>query len=350
MNELYLYLSYTLYIYGICVTFAVMSDLTDSALAMSQPENTKMFVGGLSWETTIDTFTEYFRTYGEITDSVIMKDNTGKPRGFGFVTFKEHKSVNLVLAKQKHTIDDKQVDPKIAEKRGTPSTLNHNQVSLPVYTSQPVVHPRKIFVGGIAPGTTEQDLSKMFDSYGNVLKVEIKVDKESQRPRGFGFLTLDNEASVEQICKHQYFVINGKKVECKLAQDPGSSQDVSNQQNLMSSFPYLYPDPAYFYYYYYGGQSVPYGQYYPMSYGYNYTTGEYNGFSQDATQRNLNAYFAQSVCSGAGGQQQMNYSGYYPIQADVGQQNNGGVSYTRQKNGGNNGSQSRGSNSSGNYY
>ena len=329
-----------------------MSDLTYAALAtnMSQPETTKMFVGGLSWETTIDTFTEYFKTYGEITDSVIMKDNTGKPRGFGFVTFKEPKSVDLVLAKHKHTIDEKQVDPKIAEKRGTPSTINHNHMSLPLYPTQPTVHPRKIFVGGIAPGTTEQDLSKIFDSYGNVLKVEIKVDKESQRPRGFGFLTLDNDESVEKICKHQYFVINGKKVECKLAQDPGSSQEISNQQN-MSSYPYLYPDPAYYYYYYYGGQSMPYGQYYPLSYGYNYS-GDYNGFSQDATQRNINAYFAsQSACSAGGQQQQqLNYSGYYPVQADVGQQSNGGVSFTRQKNGGNNGSQSRGSNSSGNYY
>ncbi|KAI6660524.1 Heterogeneous nuclear ribonucleoprotein 27C-like [Oopsacas minuta] len=323
-----------------------MSDLKYATLAMSQPETTKMFVGGLSWETNIDTFTEHFKNYGEITDSVIMKDIAGKPRGFGFVTFKDPKSVGLVLAKDEHWIDGKQVDPKIAEKRGTPSTLNHNHVALAI-PSTSTLHPRKIFVGGIPPGTTEQDLSKKFDSYGNVTSVEIKVDKESQRPRGFGFLTLDNDDSVQRICKDQFFFINGKKVECKLAQDPGSSQEITNSQNLMGTYP-CYTDPAacYYYAYGYGGH---YGQYYPFPYGYNYSAGEYNGFSQEATQRSLSAYFSQTPCQGPGGQQQLTYSGYYPIPTEVGQ-SNGGMVFSRQKNGGNNSSQSRGSNSSGNHY
>ena len=215
-----------------------------------------------------------------------------------------------------------------------------------------------MFVGGIAPGTTEQDLSRRFDSYGNVTKVEIKVDKESLRPRGFGFLTLDNDESVRQICKDQFFVINGKKVECKLAQDPGSNQDMSTSQNVMNTYP-CYTDPvAAYYYYYYSYYGQPYGQYYPYP-PYNYTGGEY---CQD--QRAPNSYFAQAACQGGGGQQQQQqqqsqqqqqqqqlmYYCYCPVQGEVGQQNNGGVSFSRQKNGGNNSSQSRGSNSSGNHY
>lgn len=334
-----------------------MSDLKCAPLVshMSQPETTKMFVGGLSWETSIETFTKYFKSYGEITDSVIMKDMAGKPRGFGFVTFKDPKSVGAVLDKDEHWIDGKQVDPKIAEKRGTTSSLNQNHVTLAIPS---IAQTKKVFVGGIAPGTTEQDLSRRFDSYGNVTKVEIKVDKESLRPRGFGFLTLDNDESVRQICKDQFFVINGKKVECKLAQDPGSNQDMSTSQNVMNTYP-CYTDPvAAYYYYYYSYYGQPYGQYYPYP-PYNYTGGEY---CQD--QRAPNSYFAQAACQGGGGQQQQQqqqsqqqqqqqqlmYYCYCPVQGEVGQQNNGGVSFSRQKNGGNNSSQSRGSNSSGNHY
>ncbi|CAG2180238.1 unnamed protein product, partial [Oppiella nova] len=50
----------------------------------------KLFIGGLSWETTIEKLTEYFCRYGEVTDCVVMKNaETGRSRGFGFVTFKD---------------------------------------------------------------------------------------------------------------------------------------------------------------------------------------------------------------------------------------------------------------------
>jgi hypothetical protein len=46
----------------------------------------KLFVGGLSWETTQDSLQRYFSRYGEVIDCVVMKNNeTGRSRGFGFV-------------------------------------------------------------------------------------------------------------------------------------------------------------------------------------------------------------------------------------------------------------------------
>lgn len=49
----------------------------------------KVFVGGVSWQTTEDGLRYYFGKYGEISDVLLMKDkNTGAPRGFGFVVFK----------------------------------------------------------------------------------------------------------------------------------------------------------------------------------------------------------------------------------------------------------------------
>ncbi len=48
----------------------------------------KVFVGGLSWQTTADTLRGYFQHFGELADTVLMVDKmTGQPRGFGFVTF-----------------------------------------------------------------------------------------------------------------------------------------------------------------------------------------------------------------------------------------------------------------------
>jgi cold-inducible RNA-binding protein len=50
----------------------------------------KLFVGGLSWGTTDEGLRSAFEAYGDVTDAkVIMDRETGRSRGFGFVTFAE---------------------------------------------------------------------------------------------------------------------------------------------------------------------------------------------------------------------------------------------------------------------
>jgi hypothetical protein len=48
----------------------------------------KLFVGGLSWETTTEDLTTAFSRFGTILDATVIFDRaTGRSRGFGFVTF-----------------------------------------------------------------------------------------------------------------------------------------------------------------------------------------------------------------------------------------------------------------------
>jgi cold-inducible RNA-binding protein len=48
----------------------------------------KLFVGGLSWNTTDDGLRQAFARFGEITEAKVIRDReTGRSRGFGFVTF-----------------------------------------------------------------------------------------------------------------------------------------------------------------------------------------------------------------------------------------------------------------------
>ncbi|KAI7746959.1 hypothetical protein M8C21_021174 [Ambrosia artemisiifolia] len=51
---------------------------------------TKVFVGGLAWETQKDTMKAYFEQFGEILEAVVITDKTtGRSKGYGFVTFRE---------------------------------------------------------------------------------------------------------------------------------------------------------------------------------------------------------------------------------------------------------------------
>lgn len=59
----------------------------------------KVFVGGLAPEVTCAEFQAYFARFGIVVDAVVMKDKaTGRPRGFGFVTFVDERSVDCVLS------------------------------------------------------------------------------------------------------------------------------------------------------------------------------------------------------------------------------------------------------------
>lgn len=69
----------------------------------------KVFVGGLSWDTTDETFKKHFEQFGEVSEIKIMKEHTGKPRGFGFVTYRDPNSVPRVLSEKEHKLDGKKV-------------------------------------------------------------------------------------------------------------------------------------------------------------------------------------------------------------------------------------------------
>jgi RNA recognition motif-containing protein len=52
-----------------------------------------LFVGGLAWETDIHGLRSAFENFGEIVEAVVVTDReTGRSRGFGFVTFTDPKA------------------------------------------------------------------------------------------------------------------------------------------------------------------------------------------------------------------------------------------------------------------
>jgi RNA recognition motif-containing protein len=55
----------------------------------------------------------------------------------------------------------------------------------------------KLFVGNLSFNTTENDLQDTFAAHGIVTAVDLIMDRMSGRPRGFGFVTMSNDAEAE---------------------------------------------------------------------------------------------------------------------------------------------------------
>ncbi|KAJ9564180.1 hypothetical protein OSB04_000146 [Centaurea solstitialis] len=77
--------------------------------------STKIFVGGLPEDLTVDEFRDYFQKFGSMEDVVVMTDKeTGRPRGFGFVTFESPETAKKVLENRFHELKNKRVEVKKA--------------------------------------------------------------------------------------------------------------------------------------------------------------------------------------------------------------------------------------------
>ncbi|XP_051167708.1 heterogeneous nuclear ribonucleoprotein 27C isoform X2 [Leptopilina boulardi] len=183
---------------------------------MDDDEKGKLFVGGLSWETTQENLQRYFSRYGEVIDCVVMKNSeSGRSRGFGFVTFSDPANVSLVLQNGPHTLDGRTIDPKPCN----PRTLQKPKRSggFP-----------KVFLGGLPSNVTETDLRSFFTRFGKVMEVVIMYDQEKKKSRGFGFLSFEDKDSVERCVAEHFVNLNGKQVEIKQAEPRDSSSKMND--------------------------------------------------------------------------------------------------------------------------
>ncbi|XP_024374257.1 uncharacterized protein [Physcomitrium patens] len=173
----------------------------------------KIFIGGLSWDTSTDNLQSHFKKYGEIIDAVIMKDrSTGHPRGFGFVTFADPAVCDNVVL-DKHVIDGRTVEAKKSVPRENMAASKGPKT-------------KKIFVGGIPPSITDEEFKSYFGGFGSVVEHQIMQDHSTGRSRGFGFVTFDNEQVVEDILAHgKMHELGGKQVEIKKAEPKRAIQD-----------------------------------------------------------------------------------------------------------------------------
>ncbi|GAA5911361.1 RNA-binding protein [Sporobolomyces salmoneus] len=167
------------------------------------PEEGKMFIGGLNWDTTDDTLKSYFEQFGSISHCTIMRDvETGRSRGFAFLTFDDAASVNAVMAREHH-LDGKTIDPKRAIPRADAAKSD------------------KLFVRCLPASCTPESFRQFWRQFGPITDATLMMDKETGRHRGFGFVNYEMKETVEKVLASGPHYMDGNMLEVKRAQAKG---------------------------------------------------------------------------------------------------------------------------------
>ena len=91
---------------------------------------------------------------------------------------------------------------------------------------------RKLYVGNLNYSTTEQDLRELFSEVGPVASVSLVMDRDTGRPRGFGFVEMetDEEAAAAQRALDGV-ELDGRKLRVNTAQPRAEGRERRPQQN-----------------------------------------------------------------------------------------------------------------------
>jgi cold-inducible RNA-binding protein len=79
---------------------------------------------------------------------------------------------------------------------------------------------KKLFVGGLSWGTTDDGLHGAFSQFGEIIEAKVITDRETGRSRGFGFVTFAaDEGATKAIAEMDGTELDGRTIKVNEAED-----------------------------------------------------------------------------------------------------------------------------------
>ncbi|KAK6161114.1 hypothetical protein DH2020_004495 [Rehmannia glutinosa] len=137
---------------------------------------------------------------------VLYDRNTGRSRGFAFVTMSSIEECNTVI----QNLDG-------SEYAGRTLRVNFSDKPKPKEPLYPETE-HKLFVGNLSWSVTSEILTQAFQEYGNVVGARVLYDGETGRSRGYGFVSYDTKAEMETALQALNGELEGRAMRVSLAE------------------------------------------------------------------------------------------------------------------------------------
>jgi nucleolin len=161
---------------------------TNGPSTVAEPEGglTKtVFVGNLSWAVDNDRLSQEFADCGEVISARVQLDrNTGRSRGFGYVTFATTEAVDAAIALN----GTKEIDGRTLNLDKSVDVGPNREKRAQAFGEVRSAPSKVLFVGNLSWNTVEDTLWDAFSEYGDVNSVRLPTDRETGKPKGYGYI------------------------------------------------------------------------------------------------------------------------------------------------------------------
>ena len=164
--------------------------------------SSRLFIGGISFDTTERDLREHFEQYGQITSyTIVYNKKTGISKGYGFLKVESEGVIQKILTVGKHCIKGRMVDVNLALDKDTvvPSHLLTKGF-------------RRLFVGGLSHKISTNHLLDYFSLFGKVLNAFVITDPITKASKNFGYIEFEEVQDAKLALSYKPHFLMGHKL------------------------------------------------------------------------------------------------------------------------------------------
>ncbi|CAK7346720.1 unnamed protein product [Dovyalis caffra] len=249
--------------------------------ANGSPKFTNVYVKNLSETTSDEDLKKIFSNYGAITSAIVMKDQNGNPRGFGFVNFQSPDSAAAAVEKLNGTtVNDKVWYVGRAQRKGEREAELKARFEQERNSRYEKLKAANLYLKNLDDTIDDEKLKELFSDFGSITSCKVMLDQQGLS-KGSGFVAFStpeealralNEMNGKMIGKKPLYVAVAQRrderkarLQAHFAQirAPGLSPLPSGLPGYHPGTPRLAPQQLYF------GQGTP-GMMPPQPAGYGF--------------------------------------------------------------------------------
>lgn len=185
----------------------------------SQKKFTNVFIKNLDEKVDDEALKQIFTPFGVIKSFVVMKDEQGKSKGFGFVNFETAEDAEkAVKGLHEHEIEGKVVFVGRAQKKSERESelrSKFEQIKMEHMTKYQGVN---LYIKNLDDDIDDTKLRGIFDQFGTITSAKVMSDSKSQS-KGFGFVCFSTpEEATKAVTEMNGKIVGSKPLYVALAQ------------------------------------------------------------------------------------------------------------------------------------
>ncbi|KAF9518377.1 hypothetical protein BS47DRAFT_1375325 [Hydnum rufescens UP504] len=166
-------------------------EVSAAAATPGTEDSTTIFVANLAYSVDDEQLKTEFSSFGEVLSARVPTDrNTGRARGIGYVEFAERASALAAVAETGKEIMGREVRIDLSGPR-VPSPEKRAKA----FNDEASPPSAVLFIGNLDFNCTEDGVWEAFGDFGEIVSVRLPTDRETQRPKGFGYVEFADQAT-----------------------------------------------------------------------------------------------------------------------------------------------------------